>query len=128
MTNYKIYYTSTGNITGILNNDELVKKETYEQNIEYDIVNDFESDLEQEYIFFNCKIDITGPTLIDSISSEKQKAIDLNRTLSMRKIEYPDIGEQLDMLWHAIDTGTLDKTSDFYTVLKSVKDANPKPE
>lgn len=44
-----------------------------------------------------------------------------------RQIEYPDIGEQLDMLWHAIDTNTLDKTSDFYNTLKSVKDNNPKP-
>ena len=41
--------------------------------------------------------------------------------------EYPDGFEQLDMLWHAIDSGTLDKTSDFYTTLKKVKDDNPKP-
>ena len=42
--------------------------------------------------------------------------------------KYPDVKEQLDMLWHAIDTDTLDKTSEFYTSLKSVKDSNPKPE
>lgn len=40
--------------------------------------------------------------------------------------QYPSIGDQLDMLWHAIDSGTLNKTSDFYTTLKAVKDANPK--
>ena len=44
-----------------------------------------------------------------------------------RKLEYPDIGDQLDMLWHAIDSGSLDKTSDFYLALKAVKDNNPKP-
>ena len=44
-----------------------------------------------------------------------------------RKEQYPGIGDQLDMLWHAIDTGTLDQTSDFYTTLKEVKDNNPKP-
>ena len=44
-----------------------------------------------------------------------------------RMPEYPNKEEQLDMLWHAIDEGTLDKTSDFYTELKSVKDAHPKP-
>ena len=43
-----------------------------------------------------------------------------------RKTEYPDIGDQLDMLWHAIDAGTLDKTSDFYTSLKATKDKYPK--
>lgn len=42
--------------------------------------------------------------------------------------EYPSIGEQLDMLWHAIDAGKLNKTSDFYTTLKSVKDKYPKSE
>ena len=43
-----------------------------------------------------------------------------------RREQYPDIGDQLDMLWHAIDTGSLDKTSDFYLSLKLVKDNNPK--
>lgn len=41
---------------------------------------------------------------------------------------YPSIGDQLDMLWHAIDNGTLNKTSDFYTTIKAVKDAHPKSE
>ena len=44
-----------------------------------------------------------------------------------RQPEYPAIGEQLDLLWHAIDDGTLDKTSDFYTSLKATKDKYPKP-
>ena len=39
---------------------------------------------------------------------------------------YPRILDQLDMLWHAIDDGALDKTSDFYIKLKKVKDDNPK--
>jgi hypothetical protein len=43
-----------------------------------------------------------------------------------RAVEYPDVKEQLDMLWHAIDNGTLDKSSDFYTALKSIKDQHPK--
>ena len=41
---------------------------------------------------------------------------------------YPNIGDQLDMLWHAIDNGTLNKTSDFYKTIKAVKDAYPKSE
>ena len=40
--------------------------------------------------------------------------------------QYPSIGDQLDMLWHAIDTNSLNKTSDFYTTLKAVKDSYPK--
>lgn len=44
-----------------------------------------------------------------------------------RQQEYPSIVDQLDMLWHAIDNGTLDKSSGFYTALKSVKDTYAKP-
>jgi len=47
-----------------------------------------------------------------------------------RDRNYPDIGEQLDMLWHAIDNGEIlgDKSCDFFKTLKKVKDDNPKPE
>ena len=48
-----------------------------------------------------------------------------------RATQYPTIGDQLDMLWHAIDTGDWTaakvKTTDFYTKLKKVKDDNSKP-
>lgn len=45
-----------------------------------------------------------------------------------RQKEYPPIGDQLDMLWHAIDDNSLDKNSNFYLTLKQVKDNYPKPE
>jgi hypothetical protein len=51
-----------------------------------------------------------------------------NAYKTTRRIKYPTVTDQLDMLWHAIDTGTLDKSSDFYTTLKSVKNNYPKPE
>ena len=43
-----------------------------------------------------------------------------------REDSYPVLKKQFDLLWHAIDAGTLDKTSDFYTKLKAVKDKYPK--
>lgn len=43
-----------------------------------------------------------------------------------RQPEYPNVGDQLDMLYHAIDAGKVDKTSDFYKALKAVKDKHPK--
>jgi len=45
---------------------------------------------------------------------------------ALRAKEYPAVKEQLDMIWHAIDEGNLDKTSDFYLRLKKVKDEYPK--
>ena len=46
-----------------------------------------------------------------------------------RRSGYPAIGDQLDMLFHAIDGDETLKTqfADFYTALKEVKDDNPKP-
>jgi hypothetical protein len=48
-----------------------------------------------------------------------------------RQPEYPSTRDQLDMLWHAIDTGDWTaakvKLTSFYTELKAVKDKYPKP-
>lgn len=44
----------------------------------------------------------------------------------LRAKEYPNIKEQLDMIWHAIDNGGLDKECDFYKELKKVKEKYPK--
>lgn len=45
-----------------------------------------------------------------------------------RANEYGKVTEQLDKLFHDIENGTLDKTGKFYTFVKGVKDAIPKPE
>ena len=44
-------------------------------------------------------------------------------------ITYPAIGDQLDLLWHAIDADAdlKVKFASFYNSIKAVKDANPKP-
>lgn len=44
-----------------------------------------------------------------------------------RVTSYDTIGEQLDKLYHDIDAGKLDKTGTWFTSVKAVKDANPKP-
>ena len=46
-----------------------------------------------------------------------------------RERGYPKLGEQFDLLYHAIDAdefGETAKTSGFYTKLKAVKDKYPK--
>ena len=63
--------------------------------------------------------------------TELQAAYDAKAYARTRAVAYPSIGDQLDMLWHAIDVGDWTaakvKTTEFYTALKTVKDANPKP-
>lgn len=42
-----------------------------------------------------------------------------------RRNEYPPIGDQLDMLYKAMDAGTLTKVPEFYNPIKAVKDKYP---
>ena len=44
----------------------------------------------------------------------------------LRKQDYPPVGDQLDMLWHAMDNGTLTKVPEFYNAIKEVKNRHPK--
>ena len=73
--------------------------------------------------------EVSQPTeeAIQAKLKELEAEYDSQEYARTRATLYPEIGDQLDMLWHAIDSGTLDKTSDFYTTLKKVKDDNPKP-
>lgn len=123
---YKIYHKSTGHITGILSEDELSNKSDYESQIDYDTVIDLESDISEQIIFFNYSI--SDGKLVDKESNERKVVRELKTARSNRKDEYPDIGEQLDMLYHAIDSNSDLKTkfSSFYTSIKAVKDKYPK--
>jgi len=68
----------------------------------------------------------TKPTQQEVEDKIEELLADFQSKEYQRERVYPSIGDQLDMLWHAIDNGTLNKTSDFYTTIKAVKDANPK--
>lgn len=44
-----------------------------------------------------------------------------------RMAAYPQIEEQLDMLWHAMDKNEIAKAEPFYSTIKNVKITYPKP-
>ena len=47
----------------------------------------------------------------------------------LRQIEFPSIGDQLDILWHDIDSGKFGddaKTGSFYLKIAEIKNNNPK--
>ena len=71
------------------------------------------------------KIDAARTTLDAEAAAVKYKT-DRTRNGSTK---YPAIGDQLDLLWHAIDVDAdlKAKFSAFYNSIKAVKDANPKP-
>lgn len=43
-----------------------------------------------------------------------------------RRVTYPDVGEQLDALWHAMDEGILPKIEPMYSNIKATKEQFPK--
>ena len=71
------------------------------------------------------KIDAARTTLDAEAAAVKYKT-DRTRNGSTT---YPAIGDQLDLLWHAIDVDAdlKAKFSAFYNSIKAVKDPNPKP-
>ena len=66
---------------------------------------------------------------IEAAEATWQTEYDAQAYARTREAAYPSIGDQLDMLWHAIDDNATLKTryADFHTAIKAVKDANPKP-
>ena len=70
----------------------------------------------------------------NDIAVKEQELIEAYKKLKYQRDRadaYPELKEQLDLLWHAINDGKFNvksKETDFYKKLKAVKDANPKPE
>ena len=72
----------------------------------------------------------TEPSRAEIDAELKRLQAEYDAKQYQRDRNYPNIGEQLDMLWHAIDNGEIlgDKSCNFFKTLKKVKDDNPKPE
>ena len=45
----------------------------------------------------------------------------------LRSDAYPGIGDQLDMIWHAMDSNLIPMAKEFYDARKAVKEQYPKP-
>jgi hypothetical protein len=60
--------------------------------------------------------------------SKKETIVEQAPYINQRKNAYPEIGDQLDMLWHSIDQDAelKQKYFDFYQAIKSVKVKYPK--
>lgn len=68
------------------------------------------------------------PTLEELRSKESSvsKQYFNDQQKAKRVAEYPKLEDQLDMLWHSMDTGQIPKATEFYTAIKAVKDKYPK--
>lgn len=46
---------------------------------------------------------------------------------AQRAAAYPSLGDQLDMLWHAMDDNATARIEPFYSEIKAIKEQYPKP-
>lgn len=66
------------------------------------------------------------PNFVAHLERENQKWLDTQYQRS-REQEYPSLGEQLDMIWHEINTtGSLTDTGEWFSAINGVKQKYPK--
>ena len=72
-------------------------------------------------------------TEVDELSDEEIEAelkklqAEYNANKYQRDRLYPELGEQLDMLFHDMTAGKGDKTGEWYKAISKVKSDHPKP-
>lgn len=66
------------------------------------------------------------PTVGWSRVDENSDFTDTRGYEEKRELEYPELKEQLDKIYHDIDNGTLTTSGDFYTAINTVKTNHPK--
>lgn len=50
------------------------------------------------------------------------------KAINDRKINYPELGEQLDMLWHGMNENPSIRIEPFYSSIKTIKEKYPKEQ
>lgn len=63
---------------------------------------------------------------VDTRSEAEKQAQAAEDIAFSRRSSYPSIGDQLDMLWHAMDQEVIPRVEPFYSEIKAVKDKYPK--
>ena len=69
----------------------------------------------------------TEKSLTDALA-KKQSDFDALAYSRTRADEFPELKEQLDLLFHDMTAGKGTKDGEWYKAVKKVKDDNPKPE
>ena len=121
---YLIFNSSDGSFYMASSNINKV----YEGNDDFIVKYVDEFDPEYSYSLIDNEV-VKGDKII--ISAEEAAEIEASNIATShhtpRMLAFPSLGEQLDLLYHDIENGKLDKTGEFYKAIKVVKDAHPKP-
>jgi len=63
----------------------------------------------------------------DAVAAKASELAAATAYVGKRLAAYPQLAEQLDMLYHDMTAGKGDKTGDWYAAIAKVKSDNPKP-
>ena len=72
-------------------------------------------------------IGMTKQVLVNGTIVDTQEPLAPVTYQNQRMTAYPSIGDQMDMLWHAMDNGDMPKIEPFYSEILAVKQRYPKP-
>jgi len=67
---------------------------------------------------------------LEYVENKKWMVVDTEGYVRVKRVkEYPNIGDQLDMLFHEIEnTGTISADGNWMTTIRNIKSSYPKPE
>lgn len=71
-----------------------------------------------------------APNIYGKVFDESDNLVDdrdYPEYIDQRRYAYPVLGDQMDMIWHAMDDGLIPKIEPLYSEIKAVKDQYPKP-
>jgi hypothetical protein len=78
------------------------------------------------YVVCDDLIDIRSARLVDGVLTEIKPAPRVLDYRESRLIAYPPLGDQLDAIWQAMESGLIAKVPNFYNPIAAVKAAYPK--
>ena len=84
------------------------------------------SQLADGSIVYNSEQEPPSDSDIDAKLASMQAEYDAQEYARNRKEEYPELAEQLDLLFHDMTSGKGDKTGEWYKAVNKVKTDNPK--
>lgn len=88
---------------------------------------ELEGDYEYEKIQWHLSEGQTPPSKEELESKLTALQTEYDSKQYQRDRQYPELGEQFDLLFKDIDSGKLSKDGGFYKAIKAVKDKHPKP-
>jgi hypothetical protein len=79
------------------------------------------------HVGISATVGLTKQVLVDGAIVDTKEPLIPVTYQRQRRTDYPSVGDQMDMLWHAMNNGDMPKVEPFYSDILAVKQRYPKP-